>query len=952
MAKACSPVAPPAFIKRSEEVDQGGYLGAALRNAEESGIYTKTRAGHDAAWTQEAVNHLQQMLPMDFKQLNDYYTKMGWLTLDRAATTKAAAKGFADPVFKGSRDVEKIGTAAAVTKTYLESVAGGINQLADNFLRKVDAGENATAEGMQFAQQMQHASRFGGYVLGWDQGYGRALRQQALRKGQGAMRDVDKFVQQLEDNYGNIGEYASKFEEIAAKLQDPSMGADGVNELINLAKRVKFLGDPRKIAKVSTSMEVAGNAWSEVFINGLLSAPATFAANASGMAWAVARPLMQLGAAKAYAATGLRGAKTAEVAAAEAGAALSAIYSSFSDAAQIGWHAARSETSIYQAGAGQELKARVGIHGEHLAEFAGRRGWDRPDDGFLDTITRIGEVTRIPSRALLGTDEMAKHMVIRGEVAAQAVKKAAKEGIDVSDSAALQPFIQREMDMAFNLHGPELWDKYKVSSVYSLNTGIMAEADNATFQEVNGFAARVSGVLSDFPVLRPFIPFVRTPLNILKQGFVESTGLGAVMNAYKATAGAGFNPTAAKIAITQQLLEDPGETFRIAGQIALTTSLAATFYGMAMSGAIVGGGPGRWSQGGKASKEQKSWELMMREQGKSPYSLNVGGTSIPFDRFGEPISIVLRMAADMGMYSSYVPQAAQEEWMGGMAVIMVSGLYQASFLRGLNDVIDLIGEPGSTFGVKGGKAIQNWMGTQTPFGGLLNYVDKVTDPYAHAYQGATFGEVMRVHEDTFGSGIFAKIADRMPGYGGTPGMVDQIAGLPVPAVPGGGPGGLNPLQMAVPFLPRGSKGADDVWSAIYKIKGSYTEWRPTQFPLTHAEQQEVNRRMATLRIGGKTVREAVMDYYNSAPVQKYVNNRGAAFADVRTQIERELDTLINDYGKAAYDDLIGSSRSLRTRALTKEAINQAAQSDDPATAGQLQGQLDELFREAKLRGVF
>ena len=101
----------------------------------------------------------------------------------------------------------------------------------------MDAGENATAEGMQFAQQMQHASRFGGYVLGWDQGYGRALRQQALRKGQGAMRDVDKFVQQLEDNYGNIGEYASKFEEIAAKLQDPSMGADGVNELINLAKR-------------------------------------------------------------------------------------------------------------------------------------------------------------------------------------------------------------------------------------------------------------------------------------------------------------------------------------------------------------------------------------------------------------------------------------------------------------------------------------------------------------------------------------------------------------------------------------------------------------------------------------------------------------------------------------------------------------------------------------------
>jgi hypothetical protein len=95
-----------------------------------------------------------------------------------------------------------------------------------------------------------------------------------------------------------------------------------------------------------------------------------------------------------------------------------------------------------------------------------------------------------------------------------------------------------------------------------------------------------------------------------------------------------------------------------------------------------------------------------------------------------------------------------------------------------------------------------------------------------------------------------------------------------------------------------------------------------------------------------------MQYYNSAPVQKYVNNRGAAFTDVRTQIERELDTVINDYYKAAFDDLVSSSRSVRTRALTKEAINQAAQSDDPAMASQLQGQLDDLFREAKLRGVF
>ena len=38
--------------------------------------------------------------------------------------------------------------------------------MAGNFLRKVNAGEDATEEGLLLARQMQGASRFGGYVLG------------------------------------------------------------------------------------------------------------------------------------------------------------------------------------------------------------------------------------------------------------------------------------------------------------------------------------------------------------------------------------------------------------------------------------------------------------------------------------------------------------------------------------------------------------------------------------------------------------------------------------------------------------------------------------------------------------------------------------------------------------------------------------------------------------------
>jgi hypothetical protein len=441
-------------------------------------------------------------------------------------------------------------------------------------------------------------------------------------------------------------------------------------------------------------------------------------------------------------------------------------------------------------------------------------------------------------------------------------------------------------------------------------------------------------------------------LNILKQGFVESTGFGAILNTVGIAAETGLNPTAMKIRIAQKLLEDPGESFRISGQIAMTSLIAGTFYMSAMNGSIVGGGPGRWSSGGKLSDAQKAWEGMMREQGKVPYSINIGGTSIPFDRFPEPVAGILRMTADMGQYSAYVPQESQEEWLAGMAVIMVSGLYNSTFLKGLNDVIDIVGDPSSTFGAKGTKAVQNYVATQMPFGGFLSFVDRTEDPFKHAYGGATLLEAFEVHEDAFGTSIFAKLADRIPGFGGTPMLVDQISGLPVPSMPGHGPGGLNPLQMAIPFLPRGHKGADGAWTAIYEITGSYKERTPKQFKLTNAEQQDLNKRMATARIGGKTLQEAILAYRAQPEVEAYVRKKGAAFMNVRTQIERGLNAITLEYYLVGMDGLTTDNKSVRQRATLAEGMGLAAMSNDPQQANQYKSELDRLFEDARIRGTF
>ena len=94
------------------------------------------------------------------------------------------------------------------------------------------------------------------------------------------------------------------------------------------------------------------------------------------------------------------------------------------------------------------------------------------------------------------------------------------------------------------------------------------------------------------------------------------------------------------------------------------------------------------------------------------------------------------------------------------------------------------------------------MSAQTPFGGLLNYVANVTDPYDTVYEGFKFDDVMKAHEGGFGV-LLNKIGDRMPGRGGHAIHYDQVTGNPLPAIPGMGAMGLNAIQLAIPFFPRG-----------------------------------------------------------------------------------------------------------------------------------------------------
>ena len=971
----CSPFARIRFMERAESGP--AYLKEAARNAWESGLFVKDRKGYDKAFYAQATQDLDQILPMDLDDFKNWAVREGWFNLEEKTIPGVGVEKVAAPNL--AQGPEMVGYANALTKVYLEANAGGAKQLADNFLMKVKNGEDATTEGLAFARQMQGMARFGAAVMGMDQQLGRGLRQSGLIRD-GRMPEMNvkgspslsaDFTNnaKMPDALGNPGDYADLFQKIAGQLSDPLARQEGVDELVRLASRVQFLENPHQIGKAATAMELAGNAWSEVYMNGLLSGPATIVTNMLGGVWAVARPMLQLAAATAWetAAPDGQWKEAGRLAATEASAALAEMYTSFHDALRLGWHAARTERALYQEVrdpwiSGEQLKATADYYGKSI------------HPGVADAFTQLGNLVRYPSRAQIGIDETLKHLTVRGQVAANAVRRASFEGIDLTDKDALRGYIDTEMKKAYNITpdalvgaGKDEADRFKAYIFkYNREQPLMPVADQsriyavegapgqrmavmnrpldmaaqAVFQEDNGMADAVQGLVSKYPAIRPFVPFVRTPLNIIRQGFVESTGLGPLVKGIGIVGNNLSNPTGAVLALQAELLKDPAQSARVAGQIGLTATLIGGIYTGVMSGQVTGGGPGRWTPGRNGKAAQDAWLAA----GNIPYSVKVGDTSISFDRFGEPLAITLRMVADIGMYSGYMSGDEKDELFAGVVGIVTSGLYQASFLQGVESIVKVF-QGDTNYAL--GQAIQNYTATQTPFGGLLAYVDRVADPYKSAYEGGTFTDMLRVTEDAFGTGIFGKLAARVPGLGSAPQLIDQLTGRPIPIVPGVGPGGLNALQMAIPVYPRNNS-ADAVWQAVFDIQGSYLERRPTgSRKITQAEQQKLNAIMATSRIEGKTLGERILAFRRRADVEAFVQNKGGTLSASKFKIERELEELIGEHYSAAKQRLMIEDSNVLQRERYADARDLALSNNDVKEADRLGGELDDLFQRSR-----
>ncbi len=861
---------------------------------------------------------------MSYENLEAYWISQDWAYVNKSG--ELVGKGF---------DAEVMGMAAATTDTYLQQRGGAIRDLSGEFLRKVNGGVDATAEGMALAREMQGVGRVAEVMLGWKQKTGRGLAYQNkgdLKELKKINIEIDRSIQQADKLDG----LNTKFAEIAAKLGDPDQSGEAINMLIDMAEAVRYLDNPADIARATTGMTIAGKWWSTLFINGLLSNTNTLLTNVAALSYAVARPAMQIVGAQAFSiwAPGIK-----RQAMLEASASLGAMYEAAGDALLVGRRAFMEELPTHT-----KVDAERGL-GFTKAEARDLLG-ENANPGVIDVIGKVGQVVRLPGRALLGTDEVAKHLAIRGEVAARGVRRALKDGADVTTKEGMTKAVREEMALAFNLDRKEVWDKYEFKGGGEYDLGQFAEygrsvytvAEEATFQQDNRLANQVNNILKTAPALRPFFPFIKTPTNILITGF-ESMGVGAVGNAFNIAKQNSFNPSATLLDIQKKLLQDPAQSALYAGQVATMSLIITTVWGQVMSGAMSGGGPAVYMPQGKRKEAQYAW----KKQGNEAYTWKTPAGNIPFARMPEPFATIMRMTADAGSYSAYMTTEEQEGVTAAIAGLMATSVFDASFFGSLQTFLDVFTDP-SRINSNVGKLAKDYAATQVPFGGLLSQIDRANDPYKGIIEPVGITEMWRIHENLFTSGIFSKIADRMPGVK-RPQHIDPVSGDPVFIYPGYGPEGMNPFEQSIPMFPRNLK-SDEAYDVLFKVTGGFTQYGGAN-KLTDAEQQQLNGLISKVRIKGVSLQDAIIRFGRRPDVAEYMRLKGNTTLNVRTKIQDELNKIRRQYEAIGYRDLVRLNDNVMIREAKLSEIKREKKAGNWQEQERMQTELDGLFSRAR-----
>ena len=456
---------------------------------------------------------------------------------------------------------------------------------------------------------------------------------------------------------------ADNFRELDAVIE--TIGGGNPEARKRMAEHIAKLRSEADVNKIvrRSRWGRARDAFIEVYVNGLLSAISTQTLNVVGNTLKVLESISEnFLAAGIGKLRGTQGRITLNQAKARAAGTLIGMQR----ATGITWElmrrqdmselaAAIKESPVYRAARDEkpvlDSRQRVDADTRHAIASTG--------DG-LDAraINAFGKVIRLPSRAIMTSDELFKQITYQQELSSIAYKRAA----DAADSRGLtgkarEKAMKRDI-MAVLEDTPE-----------DIHFEALEVARYNTFQNdlESQLSRSMESLLAKSPYLKLIVPFFRTPANIVKQAVLERSPGALISPKFWRTVAEG-GPKA-DIALARLAT----------GSFAIGTAVQ-----LSMSGGLSGSGLNNGSR--------RNTEAL---DGIPPYSIKVGDTWVQYNRF-EPVGLVMGLAADLAEINKQWGEEGMDEASDavvGVLTAVTTNITDKTWFKGIADLIQMLEDP-------------------------------------------------------------------------------------------------------------------------------------------------------------------------------------------------------------------------------------------------------------------
>lgn len=286
-----------------------------------------------------------------------------------------------------------------------------------------------------------------------------------------------------------------------------------------------------------------------------------------------------------------------------------------------------------------------------------------------------GEVIRVPTRLLTAEDELFKGIARRMELNGQAVRQARKEGLRGAEARA------------------------RIAELSANPTDEMTEAAldygrYLTFQRQLGpVASKVSGVTNESLIAKIFLPFVRTPTNLVKFA-AERSPAAPLLKEWR-----------------QDFMAGGARRDLAIARAAIGTGMGMLVYEAALDGRITGAAP----------SDPKKARLLYAD-GWKPYSIRIGDKYYSYRRF-DPFSTTLGVAADMATLPENMSERQRNDKTTLLVASIMGNLASKTWMSGMSDLMGALDDPERN----AGNLLERLAGAFTvPTG--VNQVARIVDP--------------------------------------------------------------------------------------------------------------------------------------------------------------------------------------------------------------------------------